>query len=112
MTIKPFRGFRPRKEFAGKFVVKPYDVVSFKEAKEEIKRNPLSFFRVTKVEAEIHAIEMDPTPFDMERARKNLLEFIERGVLVQDEKEYLYIYKQKMGDHLQIGLTGVFSVEE
>lgn len=112
MTIKPFRGFRPRKEFAGKFAVKPYDVVSFKEAKEEIKRNPLSFFRVTKVEAEIHEIEMDPTPFDMERARKNLLEFIERGVLVQDEKECLYIYKQKMGDHLQIGLTGLFSVEE
>lgn len=95
MEIKPFRGYRPRRDVVEKFVAKPYDVVSFLEAKETIKSNPLSFLRVTRVEAETHEIEMDPTPEDMERARKNLEEFIEKGILIQEEKEALYIYRQR-----------------
>ncbi|MCD6551044.1 DUF1015 family protein [Thermotoga sp.] len=112
MEIKPFRGYRPREDIVEKFVAKPYDVVSFLEAKETIKNNPLSFLRVTRVEAETHEIEMDPTPEDMEKARKNLEDFIERGILIQEEDDVLYIYRQKMGDHVQTGLVALFPVEE
>ncbi|PLV60240.1 DUF1015 domain-containing protein [Thermotoga sp. KOL6] len=112
MEIKPFRGFRPRKDVAKDFVAKPYDVISFLEAKETIRNNPISFLRVTRIEAEIHEIEMDPTPEDMEKARKNLEDFIEKGILVQEEKEAFYIYRQKMGDHVQTGLVALFPVEE
>ncbi|HAA82217.1 MAG: Uncharacterized conserved protein UCP033563 [Thermotoga sp. 47_83] len=112
MEIRPFRGFRPRKEIAKKFVAKPYDVISFLEAKETIKNNPFSFLRVTRVEAETHEIEMDPTPEDMEKARKNLEKFIEDGILIQEEKEAFYIYRQRMGDHTQTGIVALFPVEE
>ena len=35
-----------------------------------------------------------------------------RGVLVQDPEPRLYVYAQRMGDHLQTGLVACVSVDE
>ena len=50
ITIRPFKGLRPRKDIVDKVASKPYDVVNSEEAKEEAKNNPYSFLRISKPE--------------------------------------------------------------
>ena len=40
ITIRPFKGLRPRKDIVDKVAAKPYDVLNSVEAKEEAKDNP------------------------------------------------------------------------
>jgi len=41
--LKPFKGIRPKKEFAQQVASKPYDVLNEKEARLEAEGNPYSF---------------------------------------------------------------------
>lgn len=43
--IRPFRCIRPSKEAASAVAALPYDVYDRKEAKEIVKKNPLSFWQ-------------------------------------------------------------------
>ena len=49
-TIKPFRGYLPPSEIAGKVSSPPYDVMSSDEARDMVQDNPSSFLRVIKPE--------------------------------------------------------------
>jgi len=44
-TIRPFKAFRPKPEFAGEVAARPYDVLNSDEAREEVKDIPLFFAR-------------------------------------------------------------------
>ena len=46
ITIKPFKGLRPRKDIVDKVASKPYDVLNSQEAKEEAKDNEFSFLKI------------------------------------------------------------------
>ncbi len=37
---------------------------------------------------------------------------IDNGWLIQDDKEFMYIYKQKMDEHEQYGLVAVSNVND
>ena len=111
-TIKAFRAIRPVKELAEKVAALPYDVMSREEAKKMIEGNEFSFLRVDRAE-----IELDDTiPFDnslvYEKASENLKEFIRKGILVQDPKEYLYLYRLEFEGKSQAGLVACLSVDE
>ena len=54
--VKPFRGLRPKKEFAAKVAAPPYDVLDSDEAREMAKGNPYTFLHVNKPE-----IDLDPS---------------------------------------------------
>lgn len=112
MNIKAFNGIRPIPELAGKIAALPYDVMNSQEARIIAKDNPYSFLHVDKAE-----IDLDPSVdlYDQkvyEKARDNLNQMINKGWLEQDEKKCLYIYKQIMGGHEQVGLVCCLSVDE
>ncbi len=111
-VVKPFRGLRPAPALAEKVASLPYDVMDSEEARQITRENPLSFLRVTKSE-----VDLDPgvdvhAPEVYVKAKENLAQFIKDQVLVQDEQPYFYIYKQKMGEHVQVGLVAAASVYE
>lgn len=109
--IKPFRGLRPTRELAVKVASHPYDVLNREEALVLAKDNPYSFLHINKPEVDVDAsVDVhDQSVYD--KGRENLNRFIEEGVLQQDAEEKLYVYKQVMGNHEQIGLVAVASVE-
>jgi len=109
--IKPFRGLRPTRELAAKVAAHPYDVLNREEAYELAKDNPHSFLHVNKPEVDIDpAVDVyDPSVYA--KGRENLEKFIAAGTLVRDDEERLYVYKQVMGDHEQVGLVAVASVD-
>ena len=110
--LKPFRAHRPRPELAAQVAAVPYDVVNTQEAAELAKGNPHSFLHVGRPEIDLPAdidIHADAV---YAKGVENLRKLISEGTLVQDEEPCLYIYQQRMGDHVQAGLVGLCSVEE
>ena len=110
--IQPFRAYRPRSEHARRIASFPYDVVSSQEAREIARGNPLSFLHVGKPE-----IDLDPSIslYDdrvYAKAVENLGRLIDSGELRRDPEPCLYVYQQRMGDHVQAGVVGACSVRE
>jgi uncharacterized protein (DUF1015 family) len=110
--IKPFRAYRPRPDRAAEVASFPYDVISSEEARALARGNPVSFLHVCKPE-----IDLDPS-LDLHddrvyaRGHENLRRLIADGILVRDAEPCLYLYRQRMGSHVQTGLVGLCSVRE
>lgn len=110
--IKPFRAFRPRPDIALQVASLPYDVISSEEARALAKDNPFSFLHVSKPE-----IDLDPSIslYDdrvYAKARENLYAMIQAGILLRDPTPSLYLYQQRMGEHVQTGVVAACSVRE
>ena len=110
--VKPFRGLRPDPALAASIAALPYDVMDSDEARQLTAANPHSFLRVTKSEVDL-PVGSDPySPAVYAKARDTLDTFIAQGWLRQDTAPCFYVYKQKMGDHVQIGLVAAASIDE
>jgi uncharacterized protein (DUF1015 family) len=110
--VKPFKGLRPIPDKVKEVASPPYDVISSDEAREVVEKNPLSFLRVIRPEVDL------PQEIDLydervyKKGKENLDRFIGDGILIQDSTPCLYIYRQVMGDHIQVGLVACASVDE
>jgi uncharacterized protein (DUF1015 family) len=110
--IRPFRALRPRAAAAARVSCVPYDVVSTEEARELAADEPLSFLRVTRSELELDA-GADPYADDVyDRAQANLARLKVEAPLLTEDEPALYVYRLRMGDHVQTGVAGAFSVDE
>lgn len=110
-TIRPFKGYRPKKELCSKIAALPYDVMTSKEAREMAKDNPLSFLHVDRAEIDLP----ENTPIYSEavykKAAENLNKLLSESY-VQDKKPVYYLYELIMGDHSQTGLVVCTSIDE
>ena len=110
--IKPFRAVRPRRELAERVASLPYDVMSVAEARDMAAGNPYSFLHITRPEIDLpFGVDSHEEPV-YEKGRENLRAFIRDGVLLQDDEEYYYIYRQKMGSLTQTGLVTCASIDD
>jgi uncharacterized protein (DUF1015 family) len=119
-NISPFKGLRPNGEFAQQVSSRPYDVLNSTEARAEAKDNPYSFLHVTKSEIDLpENIDVHSTVV-YEKAKENLEQLINNGILFKEEKPCYYIYQLVMPalpeeggkERSQTGLVCVSSVED
>ncbi len=110
--LKPFRAHRPRPDLAAQVAAVPYDVVNTEEARALAAGNPHSFLHVGRPEIDLPDSVDIHDPAVYAKGVANLRALIENGTLFQDEAACLYVYQQRMGDHVQAGLVGLCSVEE
>jgi uncharacterized protein (DUF1015 family) len=110
--VKPFAALRPKRELAGKICELPYDVMSSDEARQIAKDNPLSFLHVSKPEIDLPATTDIYSPEVYAKGKENFQKLIALAALKQDGKPALYLYRQVMGGHSQIGLVAAVSCEE
>ena len=77
--IRPFAALRPVPELVSQIAELPYDVMSTQEARDILKKNPLSFVRVTRAEADLpeNVAESDPRVYA--KARENLENYVAKG---------------------------------
>ena len=110
--LRPFRGVRPPKDLVLKVACPPYDVVNAQEARAYSKGNEQSFFNVSRPEVSLpeEIDEHDDRVYAQGKA--NLAAFLEKGWLRQDREPRYYVYRQRMGAHVQSGLVACASVEE
>lgn len=114
--IKPFKALRPQPDLADKVASRPYDVLNSKEAREEARDNPYSFYHISKSEIDL------PETIDVhdesvyEKAKENIQSFIKQGILIREDKPCYYIYRLIMPfeghDQVQTGLVCISSVDD
>lgn len=110
--VRPFKALRPRKDLVERVASLPYDVMDTKEAKEMAKGNPYSFLHIVRSEIDFPS---STDPYDTKvykKAQKNLKVFEDDGILVQDEKPMIYIYRQIMDGREQTGFVACTSVDD
>ena len=112
ISISPFSALRPETQFAKQVASRPYDVLSSKEAKVEAEGNPYSFLHITKSEIDLPAGIDVHSPEVYERAKENLVAFINRSIVFRESKPCYYIYQLKMDERTQTGLVCCSSVED
>ena len=110
--LKPFKAWRPRTDVCSQVASPPYDVLSSDEAREMAADNPLSFLHVVKPEIDLEPGTDVYAPEVYATGAANLKRLIDEGTLVLDEIPALYLYRQRMGDHVQTGLVAGASVDE
>ena len=112
LRIRPFRAVHPCGGDAPIVASVPYDVIDRKEATQLAKDNEDSFIRVVRSEVDLP----EPTnPYDetvYKRARANYDRLKEIGALVTDQEAGLYLYRQVMGKHKQVGLVACCHVDD
>jgi len=110
--IFPFKAIRPQPNFAAAVAAPPYDVLSSEEARTAAAHDQYSFLHVTKSEIDM---PVDLSIYDSsvyEKAKTNLLQFIEQGVLFKEQSDCYYIYELVMDGRSQTGLVCCSSVDD
>ncbi len=110
--LKAFKGYRPPKGIAKQIAARPYDVLNSAEARIEAEGNPYSLLHITKPEIDFPQGTDEHEEKVYLKARENFHKYIEKGWLIQDTKECLYIYAQTMNGRTQYGLVGCAGVED
>jgi uncharacterized protein (DUF1015 family) len=110
--IKPFKALRPKTELAKQVASRPYDVLNSEEARVEAKDDPDSFLHITKSEIDLPPQVYIHSSLVYEKAKQNLLRFIDNGILFNEEKPCYYIYQLIMNSRKQTGLVCLSSVDD
>jgi len=110
--IRPFRGYRPQPEFVEQIASPPYDVLDSDEARQMAQGNALSFLHVNKPEIDLPPDTDLYADIVYRTGAENLRKLIAGGYLRRDTRPCFYLYQQRMGDHVQIGVMAAASVAE
>ena len=110
--LQPFRAWRPRADLAPRVAAPPYDVLDSEEARKMAHDNEFSFLHVSKAEIDLEPGTRSDAPAVFNRARANFERMIAAGTFVREPSAAYYVYRQRMGDHVQTGLVAGASLDE
>lgn len=111
-VLRPLKALRPPPDLAAKVASVPYDVVDTSEARALADGNPHSFLHVVRPEIDLAEGTDLYADAVYEQGRLGLERLVTDGSLVKDQDDALYVYRQTMGDHAQVGVVGRCSVDE
>jgi uncharacterized protein (DUF1015 family) len=110
--IRSFRALRPPAERVAQVASVPYDVVNAAEARALAGDNPLSFLHVSRPEIDLP----DGTDPYSDQVYRKALDNYERLTkdcpLETEDVPSIYLYRQIMGEHEQIGVVACCSVDD
>ena len=92
VKINGFRAYVAEKTIANKLIAPPYDVLDSAEARLMAKDNEVSFLHCNKPEIDLDENVDVYSDIVYETGRKNLESFIEKGWLVRENEEIVYVY--------------------
>ena len=102
--FSPICGIRPAPGRAQDVIAPPYDVLDSREARELAQGKPLSFLHVSKAEIDLPEGTDVHSEAVYKKAAENFEKMLKDGVLVREKKPCFYVYRLKMGEHVQTGL--------
>jgi uncharacterized protein (DUF1015 family) len=112
LRIRAFQGLSPAPHLAADVACVPYDVVNREESAALVEGKPNSLLHVDRAEIDLPA-ETDPySAVVYETARKNLEKLQQNGALLRESAPAVYLYQQRMGNHVQAGLAVVCHVDD
>ena len=112
MTVRAFRGARPRRDLADRVPSLPYDVLDADEARRLAADDPHTFVHVVRSEVDLPP---DVDPYDERvyaKARENFLAMLDRGWLEREPAPAYYVYRLVMDGRAQTGIVGLAAVSD
>lgn len=112
MQVKSFKAWRPLNKLVKEVSSVPYDVVDYDQAIKLASNNQNSFLHVVRADIDF---PKDQNPYAdkvYDKARSNLIRFIDDGILIQEETPSIYLYSQKMNNHIQYGIVACCHIED
>lgn len=110
--LRPFCALRPPAAIAARVASPPYDVINTAEARRLAGDDPVSFLHVSRPEIDLPEGVDEHSDAVYAQGAVSLARLIAEGSLVADARPSLYLYRQVMGDHAQVGVVGCVSVAE
>ena len=111
-VLRPLKALRPPPDLAAQVASVPYDVVDTAEARALAGDDRLSFLHVVRPEIDLPEGTDPYSESVYEQGRMGLERLQTEGALTADPELALYIYRQTMGEHHQVGVVGRCSVDE
>lgn len=111
-VIRPFQCVRPSVENASSIAALPYDVYNREEAREAVRRNPLSFLKIDRAETQFPEETDMYSPQVYEQAGKTLDEMLADGLFLRDEEPCYYLYALTFAGRTQTGIVGCASIDD
>jgi uncharacterized protein (DUF1015 family) len=111
-SIFPFRALRPTPQSAARVAAVPYDVVNTEEARRLASGNPVSFLHVSRAEIDLPAGTDVHSDEVYRRAVKNFDTLKSEAPLVEEDVPSAYVYRLRMGRHVQTGIAACYSIAE
>jgi uncharacterized protein (DUF1015 family) len=111
VKIYRFCAVRPTPDEAAAIAAVPYDVVTADEARAIIKKNPDSFLRVSRSDAELPGIP----PHDdrvYQQAQDNFTALLDSHRMQRDATPAMYVYRVQQGGDTFLGLSCCLDVED
>jgi len=90
---------------AQEVIAPPYDVLDSREARELAAGKPLSFLHVSKAEIDLPGRHGRIFRSGIQEGADNFKKMLDDGILIRENKPCFYIYRLKMGAHVQTGLV-------
>lgn len=110
--IKPFQAIRPKQGLESKIAALPYDVYSREEAKEEVKKEPMSFLKIDRAETQFSDDVDTYAPCVYEKAHDTLWEMIKNGEFITETTPCYYVYELIMEGRSQTGIVACASIDD
>jgi uncharacterized protein (DUF1015 family) len=111
VTIYRFSGVRPDRLTAPVIAAVPYDVVTADEARAIISKNPETFLRVSRADAELPDLQ----PYDervYQRAHDNFIALEADGRMKKDPEPGMYLYRVIQDKETFLGLCCCLDVDD
>ena len=112
LRIQAFQGLRPAPSLVTEVACVPYDVVDREESAALAAGKPHSLLHVDRAEIDLPA---DSDPYSeavYAKAKENFLALQKDGALIRESEPCIYLYQQRMGQHVQIGIAAVCHIED
>jgi len=112
--IKPFKRIRPKFELANEVAVLPIDSLDIDEINHIVNNKPYSFLNVTNPGRYNPEIELCETGKRLLNgySRDALNSLLEKNILVEDDNETFYVYRQIIGERILTGLAACISIDD
>ncbi|MFN2385364.1 MAG: DUF1015 domain-containing protein [Thermoanaerobaculia bacterium] len=111
-TLRPFRALRPDPAKAPEVAAVPYDVVNTAEARALASGKPASFLHVSRSEIDLPDGTEPYADSVYSRAAENFARLKREAGFLKEQQPALYVYRLRMGDHVQTGVAGAASLAE
>ncbi|MDV2480935.1 DUF1015 domain-containing protein [Methanoculleus sp. Wushi-C6] len=111
VQIYRFPAVRPDRQYSEAIPSVPYDVVTVEEARECIEKNPQSFLRVSRPDAELPDLPSNDERV-YRRAREVFDEMVADGRLQRDPEPGMYVYRAVQDGDEFIGLVCCVGTED
>lgn len=111
-VIKPFKAIRPTRDKAHLVATRPLASYKPNVLKAKMESNPYTFIHIIHPDFS-EGIKTQPNSEKrFQLVRKRFEEFCENEILIQDQQESLYLYRQSHDGYEFLGIIGGASVEE